>query len=93
MVVTVWWTNTGEGFAFVRRFAPAHVEHVNGVFVFGVGINVGVVPCSLTPISIFVGLLPSSPSIIRFENPAVRRFDVRPISVWIDGRDRKPDFP
>ena len=84
--------------AVVESLAPivgaeeAHVEHVHRVFLFGVCVDVGVVPRPLAERPVLVGAGPGFACIIGAKDPAVLGFNDGPDAIGVDGRDGDADL-
>src|SRR5437870_3110338 len=91
MIVTVRHRDGGEGLAPIVRFVETGVEHINGVSIFGIGIDARVVPGALSQIALLVSLRPRLATIIRAKHAAVFCFDNCPYSIGIRRRNSDAD--
>ncbi len=85
VIVTVLVTNSGEGFAAVGGFEEGGVDGVDGVLVFGIGEDLGVVPGALLDGVVAVLLRPGFSGVVGAVNAALLSFDERPDALWVGG--------
>ena len=86
VIVAVRNADGGEGPSAVGRLVEPHVEHVDGVRVLGIGVDVCVVPRPLAQRAIVVGACPALSGVVGAKDAAVVGLDDGPDAVAASGR-------
>ena len=91
VVVAMGRLDAGPVFAAVVGAPEVHVGYIDLVFVFGIGVDAGVVPGALPQLAEVAGARPGFPAVVGPEYAAVEVFHTGPKAVGIDGRDGNAD--